>query len=75
MIVRIDKIVCIKEFEKLSKYKDVKIEIQKKWKLKTTKRPCNNSHLWNGPEKNLIHIGKIPVEPPICKINLKYCPD
>jgi len=42
-----DRNVIKKEAEKILKYKDLTIEIQRMWNVKTKVIPCNNRGDWN----------------------------
>ena len=60
MSIPTDKNISVKEFDKLNKYKDLEIEIEKMWRLKTTMVPVIIGALGmvkKGTEK---HLQKIP---------------
>ena len=63
MTVPSDRNVSLKEYEKVSKYKDLEIEIQKMWHLKTTVIPEVIGALGKIKRKSEDHIKKIPGNP------------
>ena len=63
MRVPSDRIIAVKEFDKLSKYKDLEIEIQKMWHLKTTVVPVIVGALGVVKKSLQEHIDKIPGQP------------
>ena len=63
MSVPSDRNIAVKEFDKLSKYKDLEIEIQKLWRLKTTVVPVIVGALGVIKKSTEGHIGKIPGQP------------
>ena len=63
-----DKNVSIAEFEKLSKYKDLEIEVEKLWHMKTVTIPVvigALSMIKKGTEK---HLEKIPGSPNLAEM-------
>ena len=63
MSVPSDRNIAVKEFDKLSKYKDLEIEIQKMWHLKTTIVPVIVGALGVVKKSMQEHIDKIPGQP------------
>ena len=63
MSVPSDRNIAVKEFDKLSKYKDLEIEIQKLWRLKTTVVPVIVGALGVIKKSTEDHISKIPGQP------------
>ena len=63
MTVPADRNVSLKEYEKVSKYKDLAIEIQKMWHLKTTVIPVVIGGLGMIKRKSEDHIKKITGNP------------
>jgi len=63
MTVPSDRNVSLKEYEKISKYKDLEIEIQKMWHLKTTVIPVVIGALGMIKRKSEDHIKQIPGNP------------
>lgn len=60
MSVPCDKNVSVKEFDKLSKYKDLEIEIQKMWNLKTITVPIIVGALGMIKKGTQKHLDKVP---------------
>eukprot|EP00794_Sanderia_malayensis_P001843 gene1843-2075_t len=60
MSVPCDQNIAPKEFDKLSKYKDLEIEIQKMWSLKTTTVPVIVGALGMIKKQTQKHLDKIP---------------
>ena len=60
MSVPSDKNISVKEFDKLSKYKDLEIEIRKMWNLKTTIVPVIVGALGMIKKGTQAHLDKIP---------------
>ena len=63
MSIPADQNIPVKEFDKLSKYKDLDIEIQRMWKLRTNTVPIivgNFGMIKKGCQK---HLDTIPCEP------------
>ena len=60
MTVPSDKNVSAKEFDKLSKYKDLQIEVERMWKLKTTVVPVVIGALGIINKNVESHIEKLP---------------
>ena len=48
MSIPSDRSIALKEIEKKSKYKDLELEIQRMWQMKTD--PCGCSCTWNNKE-------------------------
>ena len=69
MTVPSDRNLSIKEYEKMSKYKDLEIEIQKMWHLKVTMIPVVIEALGMIMKKTEGHIKRIPGNP--CYRNYK----
>ena len=63
MTVPSDRNVSLKKYEKVSKYRDLEIEIQKMWHLKTTVMPVVIGALGMLKSKSEDHIKKIPGNP------------
>ena len=63
MTVPSDRNVSLKEYEKVSKYKDLEIEIQKMWHLKTTVIPVVIGALSMIKRKSEDHIKQIHGNP------------
>ena len=63
MSVPSDKNVAVKEFDKLSKYKDLEIEIQKMWHLKTSVVPVIIGALGVVKKTTKSYLEKIPGKP------------
>ena len=63
MTVPSDKNVPLKEYKKVSKYKDLEIEIQKMWHLKATVIPVVIGALGMIKRKSEDHIKQIPGNP------------
>ena len=68
MSVPTDKNVSAKVFEKLSKYKDLEIEIEKMWQLKTTIIPVVVGALGLIKKGTIDYLKKIPGEPSLSEI-------
>ena len=68
MSVPTDKTVSAKVFEKLSKYKDLEIEIEKMWQLKTTTIPVVVGALGLIKKGTIDYLKKIPGEPSLSEI-------
>ena len=68
MSVPIDKNVSAKVFEKLSKYKDLEIEIEKMWHLKTTTILVVMGALGLIKKGTIDYLKKIPREASLSKI-------
>ena len=60
MSIPSEKNITVKEFDKISKYKDLEIEIQKMWKLKTTVVPVIVGALGMIKKGTQNHLEKIP---------------
>ena len=63
MTVLSDSNISLKEYEKVSKYKDLEIEIQKMWHLKTIVKPVVIGALGMIKRKSEDHIKQIPGNP------------
>ena len=63
MTVPSDRNLSLKEYEKISKYKDLEIEIQKMWHLKAIVIPVVVEALGMIKKKNEDHIKRIPGNP------------
>eukprot|EP00795_Rhopilema_esculentum_P008488 gene8488-14486_t len=68
MSIPTDRNISSKEFDKLSKYKDLEIEIQKMWKVKATTVPVIVGALGMIKKGTENHISKIPGEPSLKEI-------
>ena len=68
MSVPTDKNVSANVFEKLSKYKDLEIEIEKMWQLKTTTIPVVVGALGLIKKGTIDYLKKIPGEPSLSEI-------
>ena len=68
MSVTADKNVSAKVFEKFSKYKDLEIEIEKMWQLKTTTIPVVVGALGLIKKGTIDYLKKIPGEPSLSEI-------
>ena len=60
--------IAVKEFDKLSKYKDLEIEICRMWNLKATTVPVIVGALGMIKKGCQKHLGKIPGQPQLQKI-------
>ena len=60
MTIPSDRNVSIKEVEKLSKYKDLEIEVSKTWKMKTTTLPVVIGALGGIKKGMTLKVEKIP---------------
>ena len=63
MNVPSDRNTSLKEFEKISKYKDLEIEIQKMWHLKTQTIPVIIGALGMIKRGTKKHLAKLPSDP------------
>ena len=63
MTVPSDRKISLKEYEKVSRYKDLEVEIQKMWHLKTTVLPVVIGAVGMIKRKSEDHIKKIPGNP------------
>ncbi|XP_063591903.1 uncharacterized protein LOC134768991 [Penaeus indicus] len=68
MSVPCDQNIAHKEFDKLSKYKDLQIEIQKMWSLKATTVPVIVGALGMIKKQTQKHLDKIPGNPQLQEI-------
>ena len=68
MTVPTDRNVSVKEFDKLSKYKDLQIEVERMWRLKTTIVPVVVGALGLIKKDTDKHIIKIPGDPSLQEI-------
>jgi len=66
-----DRNISLKEFEKLSKYKDLEIEIQKMWHLKTQTIPVIIGAFGMIKRDNEKHLAKLPGDPSVGEIKKK----
>ena len=63
MSVPTDRNIAVKEYEKLSKYKDLEIEVQRMWNLKTTTVPVIVGALGMVKKGTQKHLDKVPGNP------------
>ena len=68
MSVPSDNNVSAKEFEKLSKYKDLEIEVSKMWNVRTTTIPVIIGALGIIKKGTQKHLEKIPGNIPLCEL-------
>ena len=68
MTIPTDRNISVKEFDKLSKYKDLQIEIEWMWQLKTTVIPVVVGALGMVKKGVLNHLKSIPGEPNLQEI-------
>lgn len=68
MSVPSDKNIAVKEFDKLSKYKDLEIEIEKMWNLKATTVPVIVGALGMIKKGTAKFVEKIPGQHSLCEI-------
>ena len=68
VVVPADKNISLKEFQKLSKYKDLEIEVTKMWKLKTKTIPVVIGALGMIKKGTQNSIDQIPGKPSLQEI-------
>ena len=68
MTIPTDRNISVKEFDTLSKYKDLQIEIERMWQLKTTVIPVVIGALGMVKKEVLNHLKLIPGEPNLQEI-------
>ena len=68
VVVPADKNISLKEFQKLSKYKDLEIEVTKMWKLKTRTIPVVIGTLGMIKKGTQNFIDQIPGKPSLQEI-------
>ena len=68
MSIPTDQNIPAKEFDKLSKYKDLEIKIQRTWKLRTSSVPVVVGALGMIKKDCQKHLGTIPGEPQLQEI-------
>jgi len=68
MTIPTDRNISVKEFDTLSKYKDLQIEIERMWQLKTTVIPVVIGALGTVRKEVLNHLKLIPGEPNLQEI-------
>ena len=70
MSIPTDQNILAKEFDKLSKYKDLEIEIQRMWKLTTSTVPVITGALGMIKRGCQKHLDTIPGEPQLQEIHI-----
>ena len=68
MTIPTDRNISVKEFDKLSKYKELQIEIERMWHLKTTIVPVVVGSLGMVKKGIQNHLNTIPGEPNLQEI-------
>ena len=68
MTIPTDRNISVKEFDKLSRYKDLQIEIERMWRLKKTVIPVIVGAIGMVKKGVLNHLKSIPGEPNLQEI-------